>query len=397
MSPRTLFVPVGLLAVWAMTNGCTVKEVRLGDVADGGDIFSPSSDAGEDAPQSVLMCIGTECPPPYATCVTPGKPTYTCGTDLLRDPMNCGECGNECGTYPQLHMVSHCVNGGCALECFNPNPQFPTDWRDCNGVVDDGCEVDVLVSAKHCGSCGNECPNGQACNQGKCGCPKGWIECPFLFGTTKCVDPMTDDNNCKLCGIRCDEDDGACGTNRPPHTRYGCVGGECRNIKCEDRTVDCNGDVGTGCGGDGCEVGVTADRDNCGGCGVRCKDGEECLNVDGNGLACVVPCEDTGFTYCPDERCRDLLNDVAACGRCGNECPMGGPNQIRACKKGLCLLECAPGFADCNQDQSDGCETDLNSHPHHCGACGNECNVAAGQPCVEGKCLMAPCGTPGAR
>lgn len=399
LAPRNLLLPAVLFSAWALVNGCAVKEVRLGDAGDGGAVFAPAPEAGADAPQSVLMCIGTVCPLPYATCLTPGKPAYTCGTDLMRDPQNCGACGNECGAYPRLHMVSRCVNGGCELECFNPNPQFPTDWRDCNDVVDDGCEVDVLVSAEHCGSCGNACPAGQSCHDGKCGCPAGKRECPWLFGRTICVDLDTDDNNCGGCGRRCnpngDADAGAC-SPRPPSTTYGCLGGTCGHLKCEGRTVDCDGDLGTlGCASNGCEVGIVADRDNCGGCGIKCKDGEECLDPKGTGLACVVPCDATGATFCPDGKCMDLLNDVDACGRCGNVCPHGGANQMRACKKGLCTLECAPGFADCNSDQSDGCETNLSSHPNHCGGCGNECNVAAGQPCVEGKCLMAPCGSPG--
>lgn len=390
-------LPLPLVFVWALVNGCAVKEVRLGDVDDAGAVFAPTPEAGPDAPESeVLMCVGTLCPAPYATCLTPGKPAYTCGIDLSRDADNCGACGNVCGTFLPLHMVSQCIEGACAYQCHNPNPQFPTDWRDCNGVIDDGCEVNVLLDTKHCGSCGNACAPGQSCNSGKCGCPAGRIECPWFLGRTRCVDPMTDDFNCGGCGSACPSD-GACAVN-PPNMRYGCVGGTCGHLKCEPRTVDCNGDVGPlGCASDGCEVGAVADRDNCGGCGVTCKDGEECLDPKGTGLACVAPCEATGFTFCPVGKCFDLSSDVLACGHCSNECPAGGPNQVRACHKGVCALECAPGFADCNQDPSDGCETDLSVNPNHCGACGNECELALGQPCVEGKCLMTPCGSPGAK
>jgi hypothetical protein len=392
-------IPVPLLFGWALINGCTVKEVRLGDLADGGAVFGPSADAGPDTPPEPLMCIGTECPEPYATCLSPGKPAYTCGADLSRDPDNCGECGNECLQYAPIHMSSRCVSGKCELECVNVDGPFgiKTDWRNCNGNVDDGCEVDVKISAKHCGSCGNACPAGQSCIEGKCGCPPGQRECPFLFGRMRCVDPETDDANCGGCGKLCAPPASAC-AQLPDNTRYGCLGGTCGHLKCEPRTFDCNQDVGTkGCGSDGCEVGALADRDNCGGCGIKCKANEECVDETGHGLACAIPCAATGKTFCPDGKCVDLLNDVDACGRCSNPCPPAGPNQVRACHKGLCAVECAAGFADCNADQTDGCETNLNIHPNHCGACGNECNVALGQPCVEGKCLMTTCGAPGSK
>jgi hypothetical protein len=58
---------------------------------------------------------------------------------------------------------------------------------------------------------------------------------------------------------------------------------------------------------------------------------------------------------------------------------------------GLCSRECVPGYADCNGDPADGCEVELKSNPANCGACGNQCNMGAGQPCVEGKCLMVEC------
>jgi hypothetical protein len=112
---------------------------------------------------------------------------------------------------------------------------------------------------------------------------------------------------------------------------------------------------------------------------------------EGNGPECAVPCARFGKTLCPGPRCVDLLNDPDACGACNAACRPAGPNQTRACEKGLCVYGCAPGFADCNGDPADGCETNLDAHPANCGACGHACDVAAGQPCVEGKCLTVPC------
>lgn len=48
--------------------------------------------------------------------------------------------------------------------------------------------------------------------------------------------------------------------------------------------------------------------------------------------------------------------------------------------------ECPEGRGDCNDDESDGCETDLTSDPDHCGHCGNVCEEGS---CVLGRCESA--------
>ncbi len=365
------------------------EDVQMGEViaeADAAPSFTPPPDAGIPDAQLLLACIGTECPAPWATCVSSDGPSYKCGVDLTRDPKHCGACGNACPSFAPLHMRSRCIDAACELECFSEqNPFDPQDWRNCNKKVDDGCETNVLTDAKNCGACGNVCASGKSCIDGKCGCPAGLEEC---FG--RCVDTKNDDNHCGGCGNACDPDDGAC-KQRPPNARYGCRNGQCKALKCNDRGADCNGDLGAGsCAGDGCEVAdILTDRNNCGACGVVCKAGEECVN-EGNGPECAVPCARFAKTACPSG-CKDLLNDVDACGSCGGACPPGGPNQIAACSKGICSYACAPGFGDCNGDASDGCETNLKSHPANCGACGVACEIAAGQPCVEGQCLRTTC------
>jgi hypothetical protein len=202
---------------------------------------------------------------------------------------------------------------------------------------------------------------------------------------------MNDDNHCGGCDQGCDGDAGAC-RPVPDSAHYGCVGGVCGRLKCDEPTADCNEDLGSPtCQTDGCEVpDIRTDPNNCGGCGIKCKEGESCVN-EGNGPECAVPCARFGKTLCPFGQCRDLLNDVQACGSCSNDCPGAGPNQVRVCRKGICALDCLPGFGDCNGEPSDGCETNLMAHPGNCGTCGNQCDVAGGQPCIEGRCLMAEC------
>lgn len=390
-------IPILLAAVgWASSWGCAETNIRLGEEApDGGNGnigFTPppddSSDAGPDVPvpQEILACIGTECPAPWATCTPEDGPAYKCGTDLSHDPDNCGSCGNKCLVYEPLHMTSRCVDGACELECRNSTSKHE-DRRNCNGEIDDGCEVDVLSDPNNCGACGKVCASGDPCINGKCGCPPPSINCDG-----RCVNPQIDDENCGGCGIVCEPPQDAC-DEPPPFTGYGCVGGTCGHLKCAIGMSDCNNDLAgpNKCQSDGCEADTQHDVNNCGGCGIQCKPGEECID-EGFGRECAVPCSRFGRVLCPNwGECVDLLTDTNNCGGCGNFCPPPGPNQVGTCKKGVCDYECAPGFADCNGNATDGCETNLMAHPGNCGACGNRCDIAAGQPCIEGKCLMTAC------
>ena len=348
-----------------------------------------------DVSQSLLQCVGTECPTPWETCESPdGGPAYKCGIDLSRDNDNCGACGNKCPTdeaFGIVHMTTRCVSGTCQLECFSGNGGLD-NWIDCNGLVDDGCEVEINRDPNNCGACGNRCPEGTPCLDGKCGCPSGKIAC---HGT--CIDPRSDDWNCGACDHICETPADACEPAQP-NSHYGCIDGECGKKKCDNNFADCNHDFSAAnCDGDGCEVEGLNTTENCGGCGIKCKPHEQCIN-EGNGYECAVPCERFGKVLC-DFECVDLMSDVKHCGACGAPCQMGNPfglgertaNVTPTCEKGVCLLKCDPGFDDCNGDPTDGCETNLKIDPGNCGACENACDTAAGQPCIEGKCLMTEC------
>jgi hypothetical protein len=61
-----------------------------------------------------------------------------------------------------------------------------------------------------------------------------------------------------------------------------------------------------------------------------------------------------------------------------------------ACKAGACVVaQCAPGFADCNGDPSDGCEADL-SNAATCGACNVACSGAS-SVCARGGGCTSGC------
>ena len=53
---------------------------------------------------------------------------------------------------------------------------------------------------------------------------------------------------------------------------------------------------------------------------------------------------------------------------------------------GVCNLQCAAGFGDCDLQTASGCETTLQNNIAACGVCGNAC--AGGTP----FCAVAPGG-----
>lgn len=351
-----------------------------------------SPDAGDAEasvePPRVLACIGTECPWPYATCSK--TPSFQCGTNLMNDPDNCGACGVECRGIDGINMGARCVQGACAFECQIKSPpgipQEPNEFADCNELLDDGCEVNLTTDSKNCGACGNACAAGKRCIKGQCGCPKDLFDCDG-----RCVDRRSDDNNCGACRRSCLLPPPNPCNPMPPRTRYGCVESDCGSLKCLPGWADCDRDLGQLCASNGCETDTNTDPNNCGGCGVKCGPGQECrMDLGGGGPQCRDTCQTAGLTQC-GQQCADLLTDVQHCGACWGLCPPARANQLVSCDKGLCVNECLPGFADCNGDPADGCEIDLRNHPANCGACGTQCDFGAGQPCIEGKCLMVEC------
>jgi hypothetical protein len=397
-SLRTSAVVLAALAVGSLAGiaSCSESPVEVGDYRadDAGENatpFTPTSEAdGGNADASlherVLACVGTQCPAPYTTC--PGATSIMCGTNLLNDPDNCGACGHACNSYIDgLNMGGRCVDGACTYECVVYDGPPTKVFRDCNNLLDDGCESDVQTDRKHCGTCGHKCADGERCHNGACGCPSGKTDCDG-----ECVDTRTDDENCKTCGNVCHDPAVTCNP-MPPHTAYGCAASECGALKCQGQFKDCDDDLRDGCSSNGCET-LTTDRNNCGGCGIVCTADENCTPDSNGNFRCVATCESAGLVACTD-KCADLSSDPENCGVCGNVCltedPTAHPHQIGACRKGLCSRDCAPGFADCNGDPGDGCEVELKSNPANCGACGNQCNMGAGQPCVEGQCLMVEC------
>ncbi len=113
------------------------------------------------------------CSPPLTQCRV--FSTDYC-VDLMTDVSHCGACRWHC---PLPNAENGCSGGKCYIKkCF-------VGWADCNGIAEDGCEIDLNSDDNNCGKCGRVCslPNANAICAGEDGdgicevewCKSGWL------------------------------------------------------------------------------------------------------------------------------------------------------------------------------------------------------------------------------
>lgn len=66
---------------------------------------------------------------------------------------------------------------------------------------------------------------------------------------------------------------------------------------------------------------------------------------------------------------------------------IGVAGSVSECTGPTCVIACSSGYADCDDDLSNGCETEIGGNLEHCGACGRTCD----SQCVDGVCAVTPC------
>lgn len=147
---------------------------------------------------------------------------------------------------------------------------------------------------------------------------------------------------------------------------------------CEEGTKACNDDcVNTdspsfGCAGPSC---------------TPCALDHALSNCDPRGACSISGCLGD-YRDCdgnPENGCEvDVAHDPNNCGQCGTVCST--ESGVPACGDSRCTLShCFDDFANCDEDFSNGCETDLRIAPEHCGECDNPCSGTA--TCVAGECI----------
>jgi len=296
---------------------------------------------------------GGSCPPGQLYC------NGQC-VDPQTDNNDCGTCGNVCPDLGNTYAI--CVSGVCVYSTC------PSGFGNCDHNVNNGCETNFSNDPNNCGACGHACGAGQSCVAGVCtgGCPAGQTLCG-----AQCVNLQSDPNNCGQCSLVCQQLQGSSPV---------CNAGACSFV-CQNGFADCDH-----YGGNGCEVFLQSDPNNCGQCGNICVQRQNSSPFCGGG-SCLNNCF-PGYQDCngnPVDGCEvNLQNDPHNCGACGNNCP-SGPQSFPVCNGGGgCSIVCQGGFNDCDHNPFNGCESNPQNDPNNCGQCGHVCNV--GQQCIQGNC-----------
>jgi hypothetical protein len=294
-------------------------------------------------------------------CVKVDDPAFGC------TPTSC----DACQAPPNAAAAcsgGQCTLGGCAA-----------GFKNCDGDASNGCETNTDTDPDQCGACGSPCivPHALAtCVAGKCQvgtCENGSVDCDG-DPTNGCeAIPQVDPKNC-----------GACNTACPP--TESCENGMC-GLFCPKGKANCNNDES-----DGCETPLGTVGD-CAFCGNNCDVANASSSCQ-NG-ACHLDTCDTGWANCDTQAANgcetNTQTDGGNCGSCGNICP-SGPHSTAVCQNGGCVLNCDPGWADCDHNPNNGCEVHIDVDNGNCGSCGAVCNIANGTPsCVAGVCTVGGC------
>ncbi len=380
-------------------DGCRSDEGCAAPAGDGGVADVPAGDGGADGgvPARVCdtaanrcvqcrvddhcpnntRCVGSVCVPgcsPTRPCAAPATCCDGACVDTTTNVAACGACGAACAV---TNGTPACVAGRCSVDRCNAG------FGDCDADAANGCETDTAASAMHCGMCGRACtfPNAAgACSAGTCAitrCNDGFGDCDGSPANGCETDLRTTATDCGTCGTACSFANAAAT----------CAAGACAMGACNAGFADCDMNPMNGC-----ET-PTATTDNCGACGRSCSFANAAAACTMG--ACALGACRVGFADCdmnPMNGCEaDLQTGAATCGMCGRACSFA--NATAACTMGACSLDaCRAGFADCDMNPANGCESTLATDASNCGACARACafpNAAA--TCAAGACVMGAC------
>jgi hypothetical protein len=283
---------------------------------------------------------------------------------------DCASCGDACA-YP--HAQGACTGGACEMGACDAG------YADCDADDADGCETQ-LGTVTDCAGCGDACAYDHAaalCQAGACrmgACQNGYGDCT-ASDADGCETTLGTTSDCASCGDACVFD----------HASGDCQAGACRLGDCDAGFGNCNGLHSDGCE---TELGTLTD---CAGCGDACAYDNAEAACDA-GTCRMADCH-AGWADCAGgdaDGCETPLGTVDDCGACGDACVYD--HAPGTCEDGSCRMRgCQAGWADCNQDPADGCETEIGT-VEDCAACGDVCSFDhATAECHNGLCRIAAC------
>ena len=120
-----------------------------------------------------------------------------------------------------------------------------------------------------------------------------------------------------------------------------------------------------------------------------------CANLHGSASCVLGTCQascSTGYASCDGETVNgcesSTSSSIDSCGGCQVGC--SNAHGSTSCSDGLCLPTCAAGFGDCDLDPKNGCERDVTSVTS-CGACDSACSNAHGTTACSGSTCVPSC------
>lgn len=388
------------------TNGCETdlsdpQSCGACDVKCGGSssttavsecVLIEAQDEGEDG----TYACDIQCNAGYDDC--DGDPSNGCEVDLNSNS-NCGTCGTDCrNLYDNASGV--CSDQQCKMDVCEEG------FEDCDDSDANGCEAD-LASIETCGSCGVTCDStnayaqlttcepGATPEQNTCliECRDGFQNCDGIPNNGCEVNIATDADHCGGCGLSCEV----------ANASSTCVNRMCLFQGCDADFGDCDNDMGnTGSlyipgTKTGCEANLINNDQHCGACGV------DCTAMSGDWTCDVNTCHANACAGdqldCPGDavQCSSNRNDPTTCGSCSNNC-LDKPHVTGAtCTPDAAdrchITTCESTWKDCDGKHANGCEIDTDVDANNCGGCGIKCDnlVNAVQECHNGSCAFVEC------
>jgi hypothetical protein len=91
--------------------------------------------------------------------------------DLMSSADHCGRCDNRCASELRPNVEAlRCDCGTCAIGACRAG------WADCDGALENGCEIEVRSDPDRCGTCGRRCNAAEFCAAGSCvALPEGMV------------------------------------------------------------------------------------------------------------------------------------------------------------------------------------------------------------------------------